>query len=130
MAFASLLVINGVEITDDGRTITDNTDMREVTVELANGDTKKYRKAVKHNFSLSWDWLPGINTINSDLKVGRDALAYLVAIGGPYICQVRYTDDAVVTFYAWIEDYKEELLRRDTVSNTVYWNVSFGLKER
>jgi len=129
MAFPSLLVINGLEFTDDGRTITNNTEKKDVEVELANGSVKKYRKAIKRNYSVSYEWLPAANTATSDQKAGQAALSFVYYTSDPNVVQIRTSDDDVVTMYAYMENYKEDLIRRDFITNTAFYNVSFDLRE-
>lgn len=129
MAFSSLLVLNGLEFTDDGRTITADAEKREVEVELANGTIRKYRKAIKNKFSISYEWLPGTNAATSDGKLGRDLLKITTFLSDPCICQIRYRNSEYVTFVGYIENYSEELIRRDFISDTTFWNVKFDLRE-
>lgn len=130
MAFPSLLVIGGLEITDDGRTISTDQDKRVVDIELANGNIKRYKKAYKRKCSLSWTWMPGNSNVCSDKKGGRDALFYIVSNADPVICQLRYSDTDIITMTAFVEGYTEECLRRDFVTGTSYWNIKMSLKEQ
>lgn len=129
MAFPALLFIDGFEFTDDGRTINANVDKRETEIELANGTIKKYRKAVKHKYSISWDWLPGTETQTSDGKFGRDKLVAIAMAGDPHICQVRIRDTEIVTFAGYIESYQEDLIRRDFITDTAFYSVKMDLRE-
>ena len=130
MAFPSLLVIGGVEITDDGRTSSTDQEKRVVDVELANGNIKRYKKAYKRKASLSWDWMPGLASICSDKKGGRDALFAVVNNIDPVICQLRYTTTDIVTMTAFVDNYSETCIRRDYVTGTTYWQIKLDLREQ
>lgn len=89
MALANMITLNGVELTDDGRTWDENHDPRIVQNELANGSIRRYNKAQKKKFQIAWTWLPNASASTTDRKGGRDAVRAIAYSGASATLLVR-----------------------------------------
>lgn len=128
MAFNALIVLDGNTLTDDGRTFSTDRDERAVEIELAGGNVKKYIKSEKKIWQLDWDWLPSLDANTSDNNSARNTIRTIAMAGDPIILNIQYpggTENHTV----FVDDYDEEVLRRDPVQNETFYNVSLTLKE-
>jgi len=127
---ANLISLGGVELTDQGRTFSESSELKKVDVELANGGTKRYYKAGKRKFSLNWTWAPDATAQTFDAYGARDAIRTLVYTGTSLVLIIRnHPTDLPVTYTVLIESYSENLLRRDVVSGVYFWELSLELME-
>jgi hypothetical protein len=130
MAYENLIVLNGLEITDQGRTLNESREERAVAVQLANGNIKKYVMGEKHRWSLAWTWLPHSAALTHDGYAARDSLRALAYTGNSYTLTIKNTVGQTNSYTVFIESYEEELVRRDTVNNQFFYNVSIELMEQ
>jgi hypothetical protein len=130
MALPNLISLNGVEFTDQGRTLSSSRDERSATVQLANGLTKKYFMAVKYSFSLNWTMLPSTASKTYDKKGARDELKALVDTQDTLTLIVRSPIGSSSTYTVWVDSYSEDIVRRDYISNTIFYEVKLDLKEQ
>lgn len=130
MSLPNLISLGGVELTDQGRTFSMSRDERSVPVQLASGVTKKYFMAVKYSFSLNWDMLPNASTKTYDLKSARDAIKTISDTQDVLTLIVRSPIGATNTYTVWVDSYSEDIVRRDYVGNTIWYNVKLDLKEQ
>jgi hypothetical protein len=129
MAFSNLVSLGGVEFTDQGRTFDEVWDERRVENELANGAKRRYKKASKRRFTLSWDWLPNSASQTYDGKAGRDSLRSLVYSGTELTFIYRNQSGSDETYTVFVESYSETLLRRDSFINASFYTVNLELVE-
>ena len=127
---ANLISLNGTELTDMGRTFSENSAEKNVDLELSNGDTRRYRKATKRTFSINWDWCPNSSARTHDLKAGRDGIRSAAYSGTAMTLLVRNDPtDASESYTVLLESYSEELIRRDTITGTHFYTISLSLIE-
>jgi hypothetical protein len=132
MASRNLLTLNGQALTDHGRTFNDHMDKREVANELANGTIKKYIKggAYKDIFSVEWDWIPSLAANTFDIYAARDAIRTIAYLGTTMTLVVANSIGGTETYTVWVEDYTEDLLKRDFVGGDFHWNLKLELREQ
>lgn len=129
---SNMISLGGTELTDDGRSFDENMDPRIVQNELANGSLRRYNKAQKRKFSMSWEYMPNSSTHTSDKKGGRDALRALAFSGNSLTLLVRNIASASSTYETYtvfVESYSEKMMRRDVVSSSYLYNVNLSLVE-
>jgi hypothetical protein len=126
---ANLISLNGVELTDQGRTFNEGSAEKNVDMELSNGDTRRYRKATKRTFSINWDWCPDSSSRTHDLKAGRDGIRAAAYSGTSMIFVVRNHPTTTETYTVLLDSYSEEIIRRDIVSNVYFYTISLSLIE-
>jgi len=129
---ANAISLGGTELTDDGRTFDENADLRMIQNELANGSLRRYVKANKRKFSLSWTWMPNTSTVTSDKKGGRDAVRALAYAGTSLTLLVRNIASASSTYETYtvfVESYSEKMIRRDTAGQIYFYDVTLSLVE-
>lgn len=132
MAYETLITLNGIELTDQGRTLSESREERAVSVQLANGKIKKYVMGEKHRWSVSWTWLPNASSLTYDGKAARDTIRPLAYTGNTYSFTIKSTvgENPLASYTVFIESYEEEVVRRDTINNEFYYNVSIELMEQ
>lgn len=130
MALPNLISLNAVELTDQGRTFSQSKDERSTSVQLANGLIKKYFTAVKYSFSLSWTMLPNTAAQTYDKKGARNEIKTLAETQSVLTLIVRSPIGSSTTYDVWVENYSEDIIRRDYVSNTIFYEVKLDLKEQ
>lgn len=130
--YNKLLTLNSIELSDHGRTYSENRDERSVEVELANGTIKKYLKSVKHTWDIKWTWLPGQDANTVDGRAGRDTLWGQVQNANALSFSVIDNTDGVTakSYTVFVVSYDEELIKRDFVGGMFFYNVNLQLKEQ
>lgn len=125
-----LVTLNGVEITEHGRTFSSSLDFNVSDVMLNNGSTRRYMKKSKNNYNFSFSYLPNNTDRTIDGRVGRDYLVSLMAIRGKILLSIK-TDplDGFYTTYVYADSYSESLIRRDLTYGCSYYNVNIGFRE-
>jgi hypothetical protein len=123
-------------LTDQGRTFSMSRDERSVPVQLASGLIKKYFMAVKYSFSLEWSYLPGDSSQTYDKKYARNMIEELSRYTADTLTlTLQRTSGGVPTgaqtsYTVWVENYSEDIIRRDYASNSIWYNVKLDLKEQ
>lgn len=123
-------------LTDQGRTFSMSRDERSVPVSLASGLTKKYFMAVKYSFSLSWTFLPSSPQQTFDGKYARDKIKELADFTADTLTLTLQRTSAgspvgnVTSYNVWVENYSEDIVRRDYVTNTIWYEIKLDLKEQ
>lgn len=129
MAASALLVLNGTTLTDQGRIFDEESELKKVDVELANGGVRRYGKAVKKKFKISWTWLPSQDAQTWDGKAGRDTIKALVT-NSSMTFTVLKRDGSTDSYTVLVDSYSETLLRRDIAGFTnFFWDISLELIE-
>jgi hypothetical protein len=131
MSIISFLSLNGTEITEQGRTISDSVSVSSSEVELDAGITKRYIKTNKRRFSFKWEWLPTIKEDTIDNREARNWLKNLtLTTRGKVLMNIQLSPvDASESFYVYITDYSEDLIRRDVQRACDYYSVSLSVEE-
>ena len=130
MALPNLISLNGYEFTDQGRTYSESRDERSVPVQLSSGITKKYFMSIKKSFSIEWNMLPSTSTQTYDHKSARDDLKTIMDVQDVLTLVVRTPIGSSATYTVWVESYSEDIVRRDYINNTIWYNVKLSLKEQ
>lgn len=134
VAYTKLLTLDGSVLTDEGRTMSQVRDERSVVVEKANGNLVKYIKgttSVKWRWDLQWNWLPGNSIYNRDQGSARNVINFWAAALGSstHTFSIQDVDNGTANFTVIIEDYQEDLLKRDMINGTGYYDVRLSLRQ-
>jgi len=129
--FPAAIEIDGSPLTDQGRApISVTREERSTIVELASGGRKRYIKAVKHKFDMSWVWLPDTSDGTIDGGLGRQKLQQLVGESISTHTLRMYDRNAGWQEYSvFVESYIEVLKRRDATTGTHFWDVTASFLE-
>lgn len=129
--YPAAIWIDNIQLTDQGREpVSRDRDERSVVVELANGTRKRYIKAVKHTFSMNWNYLPDDSTCTIDGYAARDTMVELLGDSeSAHTLRFFYKNGDYEEFTVFVSSYSESLIRRDAVSGVFIWTVSLGLEE-
>jgi hypothetical protein len=131
MTILSFLSLNNQEITEQGRTMTDNVTVNASSVELDNGVTRRYLKTNKRSFTFKWTWLPSLESHTIDNRKSRDYLKNLAFTTKNKILMKIKLDhnDENELIYVYINDYSEDLIRRDPTTGCDYFTVTLTVEE-
>jgi hypothetical protein len=131
MSITSFLSLNGTEITEQGRTISDSVNVGSSEVELDAGITKRYIKTNKRTFSFKWEWLPTIREDTIDNREARNWLKNLaLTTRAKVLMSVQLNPvDPPESIYVYVTDYSEDLVRRDVQRACDYYSVSLSVEE-
>jgi len=131
MTIISFLSLNGQELTEQGRTISDSISLNASDVELDEGMRKRYVKDSKRKFSFKWEYLPSLQAHTIDNRKARDYIKNLALTTRAKIPMSIKLDPltAAESVYVFVEDYSEELIRRDITTGCDYYSVSLSVEE-
>jgi hypothetical protein len=131
MTVISFLSLNGQELTEQGRTISDSIVLNASDIELDEGMRKRYVKDSKRKFSFKWEWLPSLDAHTIDNRKARDYIKNLALTSRVKIPMLIKLDPLkpAESIYVFIEDYSEDLVRRDIISGCDYYSVSLSVEE-
>lgn len=131
MTVISFLSLNNQELTEQGRQINDSIVLNASDVELDEGVRKRYIKASKRKFSFKWEWLPSLASHTIDNRKARDYIKDLALTTRSKIPMSIKLDPAkpAELIYVYIEDYSEDLIRRDISTGCDYYSVSLSVEE-
>lgn len=130
-SLAVFVTINSTEITNHGRTVSISENINASDVETSAGRVKRFYRPNKKSLSFSFTYLPNTQDKTADGRVGRDFLEGL-ARTAPRVL-VSYKDVPTgpnKTFYGFISDYSEEIIRRDLPTQCTYYNVNLTIEEQ
>jgi hypothetical protein len=131
MTILSFLSLNNQEITEQGRKISSAVNFGASEVSLDSGISRRYIKTNKRQFTFTWDWLPSLSSQTIDQRKSRDylkELAFSFKNKMPMKIKLDHEDDAEI-FDVYINEYSEDLLRRDIQSGCDYYSVSLTVEE-
>lgn len=122
--------LNGTEITVGGVRYTTTEVLNVFDFETAAGRKKRYAKNNKKNISINYTYIASSSEKTVDGREGRDFI-YNLAANAPYVL-VSYKDtpfDDPVSFYGYIDNYSESIIRRDPSSQCIYYDINFEIVE-
>ncbi len=125
-----LVVINGEQITEHGRTFDLNYRFNSVDLDLANGNKRRFIKKNKNVYSLSFRYLPTKQEKTIDGRKARDFLYNLAKTPSSATLSIKL--DPSEPFYntiVHVNSYTETLIRRDLPNQCAYYDVSITLTE-
>lgn len=130
MALISFLSLNGQEITEQGRAISESFDTSASNMELDSGINKRYIKNTKRKFSFKWEWLPNIQSDTIDNRKARDYLKTLAFTRDKILMSIKldHNQDSE-SIYVYITDYSEDLIRRSPGTTCDYYSVTMSVEE-
>lgn len=123
--------LNGTEITEGTRKASISQVMSVSDIETASGDVKRFFKKNKKNISINYSYVPSISDHTVDGRQGRDFI-YNLALNSPSVV-VAYKDKpdgALISFNAFISNYRETIERREINSQCDYYSIEFQLEEK
>lgn len=130
-AITHLVVLNNHEITEHNRVFSSSMTTSSSNVELANGNKRRFIKNVKNLYTLSFTWLPSLQTQTIDGRRGRDYLYSLATMSSQFNLSIKLNpDDLFYDTVVYVDSYNETLLRRDISTQCAYYNVDISLKEK
>lgn len=131
MTVLSFLSLNNQEITEQGRTITDSIQIGASEIDLDAGVSRRYIKNNKRTFSFEWQYLPSIQEKTVDNRKSRDFIKNLAFTTKNKILMKIKLDhqENAEEIYVFINEYSEELIRRDIQEGCDYYTVSLAVEE-
>jgi hypothetical protein len=131
MTITSFLSLNGQELTEQGRTISDSIVLNASDIELDEGMRKRYVKDSKRKFSFKWEYLPSLQAHTIDNRKARDYVKNLALTTRTKILMLIKLDPLkpAESIYVFVEDYSEDLIRRDITTGCDYYSVSLSVEE-
>lgn len=130
MSVISFLSINGEPVTEQGRTISSSMQIGASEVVLEAGIKKRYIKTNKRSFSIQWKWLPSIESHTIDNRKSRNFLKNLSLTKNKILVSIKLEHNSNnETFYAYINEYSETLIRRVVEDACDYYDVSITFEE-
>lgn len=126
---SALLFLDGLGLTDQGRTFSADRDLRHVQNELANGSLRRYLKDSRKKFSVEWKMLPSLAASTWDQMQGRNYLVSKAHLGTQMVLLVRYPTGGDESYNVFIESYQEKLIRRREIDGDFFWDVSLEMVE-
>ncbi|NDB56828.1 hypothetical protein EB001_00010 [bacterium] len=125
-----LVLINGQEITEHGRTFNGSYKINSASTELANGNKRRFIKNNKNTYNLDFQYVPDKHTQTID---GRKARNYLLEMARtPSSLSLSIKLDPEQPFYnttVYVDSYTETLIRRDIPNQCSYYTVNMVLTE-
>lgn len=125
-----LVVINGQEITEHGRTFNSSYKFNSFDLDLANGNKRRFIKKNKNVYTLSFKYLPTKQEKTIDGRKSRDFLYTLART--PSSASLSIKLDPSEAFYnttVYVDSYSEALIRRDLPNQCAYYDVNITLVE-
>lgn len=130
MSIYKLLSLNSIEITEHNRKISIGEAVSAEDIDLASGHRRRYYSRNKKQFSLSFTYLPNIQSKTVDARVGRDFLYSLANGSSTVSMSIELSPGEVETFECYVDSYSESLIRRDYTTQCSYYDVSLTVTER
>jgi hypothetical protein len=125
------LTLDGLFLTNQGRTATINRVKITKDLSLASGGTRRYVKSIKKEFHIEWQWLPNVDSATIDNLAARDIIHDLVYDQSRWEYPLEVYDIVTQTtsnYRVQVVDYSEELIRRE--GGLHFYNASLTLREK
>ena len=128
MDLYKLLTIDGVEITEHGRTLKVDEEIAANDIDLASGHRRRYYSKNKQKFSINWKYLPSVQSVTVDGRVGQSYLSNLVNTRASVTVGIELAPGEGYTEYeCFIDSYSEKLIRRHLPTKCSYYDVEISL---
>ena len=129
MSLNSLIKLNGIEITEHGRKMSNNISFENIDIELASGDKRRFYKDTDRIFQFSWTYLPDKSNMSADGKAARDYIKSIVESGANVVLEIKENRDIEwKTYSCLIVEYSETLLKHVLQSQCRYYDLSLSLE--
>lgn len=129
MSINALIKLNGIEITEHGRTYSRNSNFENYDLELASGHTRRFYKEVDGIFNFSWRYLPDKTSSTIDGRASRNYINSIVESGANVLLEIKETHDGEFAVYeCMITEYTEVMLRNHLQSQCRYYDVSLNME--
>lgn len=131
MGYVKYLSLDGEELTVGGAKFSSSEEINANQSETASGRLKRFYSKNKKAISVSYTYIPSLNTHTFDSRQARDYIYSLATKSFPKIL-VNYKDNpdsSDIQFYGYIESYSETILRRDPINQCIYYDLSFTVVE-
>lgn len=131
MSILTFLSLNNQEITEQGRKISDSVNINSAPVELDSGSARRYIKTNKRTFTMQWEWLPSLQSHTIDNRKARDFIKDLALTTKSKVLMKIKMDhnEESELIYVYINEYSEDLIRRDPSTGCDYYTVSLTVEE-
>jgi hypothetical protein len=127
----SLLTINGTAVTEHGRKISLTEEISANDIELASGLRRRFYSTNKKQFSVTWSYLPDLQSKTLDAKPGRNFLLALANTSAVALVSIALEPGQTpVEYSCYLDSYSESLLRKDLSTKCSYYDVSLTLTEQ
>jgi hypothetical protein len=129
--FPAAIWIDSIPLTDQGRSPVSVSRQEKFSEnELANATRMRYFRGVKRTWSFSWSFLPDTADLTIDGGAARrEILELLGRRGSDHVLRFYDKEWDYEEYFVFCDSYTEDLIRRDSASNTFFWEVSLELSE-
>lgn len=129
--FPAAVWLDAVPLTDQGRSpVSVSREEKFSENELANSSKRRYFRGVKHTWSWDWSFLPDNDEQTIDGYAARTSIQELIGErGSDHVLKFYDTTWSYKEYDVFLESYQETLIRRDSVDNTFFWEVSISFTE-
>jgi len=123
------MLFDGQAVTDHNRgSVEISVDRIEERVRTQYGAMRKYHRADKHSFSVSWQDVPETDNDTVDGGMGaRDIREFYLNAVDNFILTLSYDNEDTETYYVVFDEFSMSLSRRYGYSNL--YDVSLSLEE-
>jgi len=129
MSLNSLIKLNGSEITEHGRKVSDSILFENIDLELASGNRRRFYKDPDRSFQFTWTYLPDRADMSADGKPARDYIKSIVESGANVVLNIKEDhDDQWVEYQCLVTEYTETLIKHVLASQCRYYDVSLSLE--
>jgi hypothetical protein len=126
----SFLSINGQEITEQGRKVSDSYDFGASNVELNSGINKRYIRNSKRTFAFQWEWMPSLQEKTIDNRKARDYVKQIAFLRSKAQMVIQlHPSEPSESLDVYVNDYSETLVRRSPQEGCDYYSVSLTVEE-
>lgn len=129
MSLNALIKINGVEITEHGRTFSSNNAFENFDLELASGLKRRYYKDPDYVFQFNWRYVPDKASMSADGRAAGDFLKSIVESKSNVSLEIKRNNDSEWEQYSClVTEYTENLLRHSLQSQCKYYDITLSLE--
>lgn len=128
---AYLVKINNNEITEHNRKTSISYIQSGSDVTLDAGITKRYVQKNKKSFSMTFSFLPDLDTYTVDGRKSRNYLKSLSEIRGTISLSIKLDPlEPFKNYICYVTSYGETLVRRDIQNKLSFYDVSIVVEEQ
>lgn len=124
------LSLNSTELTVGASVFSSDTILNVSDIETDSGRIKRYFQKSKKAISVSYSYIASSEEKTVDGRKGRDFI-FNLAMNSPKVL-VAYKDNPTENqnqFYGYISNYTESIIRRDIITQCIYYSISFQIEE-